>query len=70
MEDDRGSDVGIGIIISSVTKQAGNNINPTWPFYFEEIFLFTDFFMKLQLILGIECTAIGQGYQLACTDFC
>ena len=46
MEDDRGSDVGIGIIISSVTKQAGNNVNPTWPFYFEEIFayhLFTDF---------------------------
>ena len=30
--------VGIGIIISSVTKQAGNNVNPTWPFYFEEIF--------------------------------
>ena len=34
----RGSDVGIGIIISSVTKQAGNSVNPTWPFYFEEIF--------------------------------
>ena len=34
----RGSDVGIGIIISSVIKQAGNNVNPTWPFYFEEIF--------------------------------
>ena len=31
----RGSDVGIGIIISSVTKQAGNNVNPTWPFYFD-----------------------------------
>ena len=38
MEDNRGSDVGICIIISSVTKQAGNNVNPTWPFYFEEIF--------------------------------
>ena len=41
MEDDRGSDVEIGIIISSVTKQAGNNVNPTWPFYFEEIFCIT-----------------------------
>ena len=35
----RGSDVGIGIIISSVTKQAGNNVNPPWPFYFKEFFL-------------------------------
>ena len=35
----RGSDVGNGIIISSMTKQAGNNVNPTWPFYFDIMYV-------------------------------
>ena len=53
MEDDRGSDVGIGIIISSMTiSKLG--ITSTLLKKFFAHHLFTDFFVKLQLILGIR----------------
>ena len=58
MEDNRGSDVGIGIIISSVTiSKLGITSTLHGLFISKKFFayhLFTDFFMKLQLILGIR----------------
>ena len=58
MEDDRGSDVGIGIIISSVTiTKLGITSTLHGLFILKKFFayhLFTDFFVKLQLILGIR----------------
>ena len=58
MEDDRGSDVGIGIIISSVTiTKLGITSTLHGLFISKKFFayhLFTDFFVKLQLILGIR----------------
>ena len=58
MEDDRGSDVGIGIIISSVTiSKLGITSTLHGLFISKKFFayhLFTDFFVKLQLILGFR----------------
>ena len=58
MEDDRGSDVGIGIIISSVTiSKLGITSTLHGLFISKKFFayhLFTYFFVKLQLILGFR----------------
>ena len=37
-------------------KQAGNNVNPTWPFYFEEIFCVSLVIIVIMLLAITDST--------------